>query len=161
MDLDILRQHIDLNNNEWVNIVTTNCYAYALGLDIPQDEITRCAYELGAMYYYFSKAKRHFMLHEKLMQLDFKTLGLSYREVKLDEPLESGEWKIAYFDSVYECGYHFFREIENGIWWHKYDFGYAPTCLDDEKKIITDPTNCHINYRGLEFQKCYVLKRNG
>lgn len=159
MELDTLKNCINLNNNEWKNILTTNCYAYALGLDISQDEITRCAYDLGAMYYFYSKVKRHYLSHEELLKLDLDTLGLSYTEVPLDEPLGEEEWKIAYFDSVYECGYHFFREIENGIWWHKYDFGYQPTCLDDAKKLIVDPTNAKVNYRGLELKKCYLLKR--
>lgn len=159
MDLDTLKKCINLSNDKWENVLSTNCYAYALGLDIPQDEITRCAYELGAMYYFYSKEKRKFRLHEELLKLDLDILSLTYREVSLDEPLKDGEWKIAYFDSIYECGYHFFREIENGVWWHKYDWGYSPTCLDDANNIITDPTKANINYRGLELKKCYLLKR--
>lgn len=66
---------------------------------------------------------------------------------------------LAYFDSEYECGFHFFRQTKNEIWWHKFDYGYISTYLDDDGKIITDPTTCNINFRGLEYQKCFILKR--
>lgn len=160
MELEVLIQYISLNANIWQNNDETNCYAFALGLDIPQEEICRCAYEIGTMYYFYNKTKRRYMHHEELLQLDFKTLKLGYREADIYEPLKEGEWKIAYFDSIYECGFHFFRQTENGVWWHKFDFGYTPTCLDDDNNIITNPTNCHINHRGLEYQKCYILKKN-
>lgn len=159
MELDELKQSINLSNMGWININDTNCYAYALGLDVPQNEICTCAYELGNIYYFYNNVKRCFRYHEELLLNDFKTLGLLYREASLDEEINDDEWKIAYFDSIYECGYHFFRQIENGIWWHKYDWKYAPTCLDDKGLIIEDPTHCNINYRGLVYQKSYILKR--
>lgn len=68
MELDELRRHIILNNCEWKNILTTNCYAYALGLDIPQEKIGNCAYELGNIYYLFHNIKRHFMHHDELLK---------------------------------------------------------------------------------------------
>lgn len=38
---------IDLEKETWDNVNTTNCYAYALGLDVPQIEIKKYAYEPG------------------------------------------------------------------------------------------------------------------
>ncbi len=29
-----------------------------------------------------------------------------------------------------------------------------------DNNVITDPSNCHINYRDLKFQKCYIHKRS-
>lgn len=159
MELEILKKQIDLSDHEWKNISSTNCYAFSLGLDIPQDEICDSAYYVGHIYRYFNNVKPKYMPRDLLLRYDFTTLDLLYRESSIVEKIAAGEWKIAYFDSIYECGFHFFRQTENGIWWHKYDYNYAPTCLDNDNRIITDPTNYNVNLRGLELKKCYILKR--
>lgn len=161
MDLETLKNQINLKEDNWINIDSTNCYAFALGLDIAQDKICESAYYVGHIYRYYSNVKVKYIPRNLLLQHDFETLGLIYRECDLSEKITNGEWKIAYFDdAIYECGFNFFRQTENGIWWHKFDYNYIPTCLDNDKKIITAPTSCNVNQRGLEFQKCYILKRN-
>lgn len=159
MDLKNLRNQIDLKEGNWINNDSTNCYAFALGLDIPQDEICESAYYIGHIYRYYNKVKAKYTPRDLLLQYDIKTLDLIYRESNINEELTNGEWKIAYFDSIYECGFHFFRQTKNGVWWHKFDYSYTPTCLDNDNRIITDPTSCNVNLRGLELQKCYILKR--
>lgn len=159
MDLENLKNQIDLKEGNWINTSSTNCYAFALGLDIPQDKICESAYYVGHIYRHYNHIKARYTPRDLLLQHDFETLSLIYKESNLNDKINKGEWKIAYFDSIYECGFHFFRQTENGIWWHKFDYDYIPTCLDNDDKIITDPTSCNVNLRGLELQKCYILKR--
>lgn len=159
MNLEMLKGQINPWKNTWINIENTNCYAFALGLDIPQEKICECAFDLGHMYRYYNQVKPKYIPHDLLLQYDFKTLELIYRESSINEPLGSQEWKIAYFDTQYECGFHFFRQTENGIWWHKFDYGFIPTCLDEDNKIIANPKDCNVDFRGLNYQKCYTLKK--
>ena len=49
MSLKVLRSLINVNKEGWDNVLYTNCYAYALGLDVPQYEICECAYAPGVM----------------------------------------------------------------------------------------------------------------
>ena len=44
-----LIQMIDLNKVKWENKSTSNCYAFALGLDIPEKKICEAAYVPGVM----------------------------------------------------------------------------------------------------------------
>lgn len=116
MDLKNLKKKIDLKEGNWINTSSTNCYAFALGLDIPQDEICESAYYVGHIYRYYNNIKVQYTPRDLLLQYDFKTLSLIYKECNLNEKINKGEWKIAYFDSIYECGFHFFKQTENGIW---------------------------------------------
>lgn len=159
MDLETLKNQINLKEDNWINIDNTNCYAFSLGLDIPQDRICESAYYVGHIYRYYNSVKAKYIPRDLLLQYDFETLGLIYRESDLNEKIANEEWKIAYFDTIYECGFHFFRQTENGIWWHKFDYNHIPTCLDNDNKIIANPTSCNVDSRGLELQKCYILKR--
>ena len=49
LNLKKIQDYIGLKTDFWVNTTTTNCYAYALGLDIPETNIVEGAYRLGTL----------------------------------------------------------------------------------------------------------------
>lgn len=49
ISVDDLVDYISLTYDYWENAMDTNCYAFALGLDIPEDEIVKNAYQLGVI----------------------------------------------------------------------------------------------------------------
>lgn len=149
---------IDLKYDNWVNNKTTNCYAFALGLDLNQDDICPYAFEIGTMYFHFQNIRRHYIKQLERLKLDLETLNIIYQECAIDAPLNSDEWKIAYFSDTFECGYHFLRQMPNGEWYHKPGFGLLPTNRDLSKEIIKDPRQVVPDYKKLFYKKNYDLK---
>ena len=49
MSLNEIRGKIQMYPENWINMHTTNCYAYALGLDIRQSDICDYAYQPGTI----------------------------------------------------------------------------------------------------------------
>lgn len=168
MNLSDLRKEINLNKKNWKHILTTNCYAYALGLDVPERKIKTFAYAPGTIGSSPTNlvVQRYFTLDELIgnIQDDLIYMGINFREC---DPLESvleDEWKIALFTAFYAfvCydeylyDYHFMRQDENGLWYHKNGYRNKPTNLDSNKNAIYDPRKC--NYRNYEYQLTYKLK---
>lgn len=160
IDLEKLKRSIDINKKEWNNRFSTNCYAYALGLDIPDDDI----YFPGII-----GGDKSLILdcnvfsYDKLINnliLDFMALDLDYRESSSTDIISDFEWKIALLVSEKQgfCDeFHFLRQHKNGIWYHKPGWIFPVTNLDDAGKIITDPSKNHFDYTS--YKGCYVLKK--
>lgn len=172
MSLIELRKSITLNKEVWENIFSTNCYAYALGLDINENNIVSAAYSPGTLSNSkFSFAGKYFFTYSNLLRAlhdDFKFLGIDFKEVDPTDKNKDEEWKIALFtfpppftnkiiknDEILE-DYHFFRQTDSGIWYHKEGWNKAPCCIDDKEMIITDLTKCYLE--NGEYKKCYTLK---
>ena len=168
MSVEELRSKIDLTKKKWKNIRDTNCYAYALGLDVKAQEIMEEAYMPGFMAGYEYYPPYDYTLSNLTTGLykDMDFLGIDIKEVDPKEQLSEEEWKIAlsvlfhpsreknpHEDRI--LSFHFFREI-NGVWVHKPGFKKRITNKDRKRKIITDIENCNIGYHKL--QACYSLK---
>ena len=161
MTPDQIRNSITLYDKEWVNNVNTNCYAFALGLDIDEWDITPNAYQPGMMF-----AKTFDQPYEEVKELSFEErLLMDLELLKIDckeaNPFEKPRctstrvsWLISMFES--ETDVHFLRKNANGIWWHKQGYIFSsPTNLDQYRKLILDPRDCTIgNY---EYKKTYKL----
>lgn len=163
MSLDKVRDNIQIYPENWINIYTTNCYAYALGLDVPEYAICKGAYQPGSfsiddnpliydVYFNYDTLLNN-------LESDFEKLGLSFREVEPDECLNINEWKIAMFtDSCDEdkiVDFHFLRQKSDGCWFHKNGFSGSISKLDRSGKVIVDPKKCYLlNYK---YKKCYAL----
>lgn len=163
-----IRDSINPFKSEWENVGSTNCYTYALGLDITRDFLTvnsnpgsmsNC--ELGFPFDYTELVG--------CLEADFKTLGLSYIEVNSDYILKKDEWKIVLMATATECikytDYHFLRQTETGIWTHKQGFRYKPTDLDSRHNVIVSPEKAIIETDGLflssryDYLKTYCLRK--
>ena len=48
-----LKGKININKKHWYHFIKTNCYAYALGLDINEDRIMKKAYQPGVISDYY------------------------------------------------------------------------------------------------------------
>ena len=163
-----IRNSITLDKRIWENIFETNCYAYALGLDIAESEICDDAYAPGTISNSLkSLANQELFRYSELLEClysDFDALGISYREVLPQEQIPADEWKIALFTSraYYSDNidllddYHFLRQHPNSIWYHKVGWYNYPTNMDDNSKPITNPTNCYLDTRT--YRKCLSLK---
>lgn len=155
---DILREYIDLESNIWINTRTTNCYAYALGLDIGEEKITKHAYTLGVLWGISNNLnirKLNILSYEERLLLDLITLKLDYKEIDPNYICKENEWKIAYMESKYD--YHFLRQKKDGIWYHKLGYWTNPINIDSKNEIITNPEN--IILKDYKYIKTYCLKK--
>lgn len=167
MSLQDIRNSINLNNTNWINISTTNCYAFALGLDINEDDIIENAYVPGTISNSQIKIQDDFIIHDFFKYTDFITnlytdlehLNISFREITPNERISSSEWKIAIFTTPCSNGckdFHFLRLCNDGIWHHKKGYGFYPTIYDDQDKIITNIEKCFLTSK--KYEKCLSLK---
>ena len=168
MDLITIRNSINTNKRRWNNILTTNCYAYALGLDIAENEIKECAYQPGVISCSFESIDRteHFAYSTLIdcIHSDMQKLGIDIREVDPFEIVPDDEWKIALFTvfhayefySEYLSDFHFLRQNKDGIWYHKPGYYKNPTNKDYNRQIITNPLECELYNK--QYRKCYSLK---
>lgn len=121
---------------EWVSIEKTNCYAYALGLDINYDDLGIEGYEPG--FTYKEKLPLHFNGDDLINNVvkDLDNLEIDFRHVNSCYKLCSGEWRIAIFGGyrftdVKFDDFHFMKQTVDGIWIHKPGYYGKPTNLKD------------------------------
>jgi hypothetical protein len=165
-----LRKMITLDKRLWENIFSTNCYAYALGLDIAESEICDSAYVPGTISKsQISLAYQELFRYSELLEClysDFDALGIAYREVLPQEQINTNEWKIALFTTraFYSDNidlledYHFLRQLQNGNWYHKAGWYNYPTNKDNYGNIITNPTDFNLSTRTYRKVLCLKLK---
>lgn len=149
---------IKLKETDWKNIRTTNCYAFALGLDLPEKCIMEKAYNIGTIgqeYFQVRESQIRKYSNALLLELDLIALGIEFMEVGPNEHLKSEQWKIALFNDFEGDEFHFLRQTESGIWYQKWGLG-NPICLDDNYEEIKDIQDCYI--KGYELDCCYSLR---
>lgn len=168
MNLQELRALIDIDKSEWVNIDTTNCYAYALGLDIPEYKIRNAAYVPGviANSNIFLRSQKIFSYDDLLnnMYLDFNGLGIDFREIKPLDEINIDEWKIALFVTrAYSYGgtdfltdFHFLRQHNDGFWYHQDGYHGIISRCDSYNRDIKNPEKCSLMNRT--YKKCLSLR---
>ena len=74
---------------DWKNILKTNCFAFAMGLDIPENDICEQAYSLGKIATELEIYPKNYTYEERFIN-DIKALGLSY-ETSNEKELYSGK----------------------------------------------------------------------
>ena len=149
MCFEDIRNKISLRSN-WNNITTTNSYAYALGLDVSENDITRHAYclgEIGKNLYNLKSEDLDKLSYKQRLFMDLEALNIKYQKVNEKEysPCSIDEdgyltWIIAFYVAYgdYSSDFYFLRKNNDGIWYRKPSYGRYITCLDDNNKIITD-----------------------
>ena len=168
---DEIRSQIVLKEHHWQNIRVTNCYAFALGLDVPGKR-NDYHYQLGDFYCHITgNSCKDVHSYNKKLLMDLDALELEPEEVDPNEPTtinitydENGNtiinysWLIAYFYSEQRGDYHFLRKTPSGIWWHKQGFDSSPDYHSTTGiTVLRDPTERSIiwNYK---YMKTYRLK---
>ena len=173
VNIDEIKNKIILKEKYWVNIYSTNCYAFALGLDIPEKDMP-FAYQPGSIYCHVNGVAYddvRYNRYEKNLLLDLEALELEHEEADPNENTtinisydENGNaiveysWLIALLKSEQRNDYHFLRKTPNGIWYHKQGWTGCPDCHNDSgTKILRDPTIKHLFYHD-EYVNTYRLK---
>lgn len=165
-NLKDIRNNINIYQDNWNNIETTNCYAFALGIDMDKNIINKYAYNPGVISNSPIILSKHtaFKYEDLLNNIinDLTYLGINYEEINPNDLIDINEWKVAIFLKYYKyrctnliTDYHFLREI-NGIWYHKQGFNSYPTNLDSDDKIIDNLVKANI--KDYEYKSCYKLK---
>lgn len=170
LSIDEIKQLISLKEEYWEYDLDTNCYAFALGLDFPENEIVKNAYQLGIIGATINNRpinQLKKMTFEERLFLDLRTLKINYEEVLPSE--KSGfdfytkndgitylnnYWLIALFSN--DKNFHFLRKSYDGIWYQKHGYFASPINYDNDKRIITNPKQCNIT--GYQYIKTYKLK---
>lgn len=162
MSLNEIRGKIQMYPENWVNMYSTNCYAYALGLDIRQSDICDYAYQPGTISETTNIFELKYFSYDMLIkgiESDLELLQIAYRNVEEDEKLALNEWKIALFVNGYHeslIDFHFLRQKENGIWLHKN--GYDGTIIKKDRycRNIIIPSEAKLY--PYTYKKCYALR---
>ena len=143
-----IKDLISLREEYWENDFDTNCYAFALGLDIPENEIMKNAYQLGVIGATVKQIPMEVLkkltLEERLL-LDLEVLGIKRQDSTIYD--SSGFWVgNNYIDnwwiiSLLSNGknFHFIRKSYDGIWYQKWGYFAPVTNFDFDKRIITNP----------------------
>ena len=167
MSLDEIRNRIDILKWDWDNLYTTNCYAYALGLDIPENDICKYAYDPGTiskscpLYIPYSYNQ---LINNVLADLEI--LNIEHRFIHPSDSILPDEWKIAIFIpkiySLYQLeDYHFIRQRNDGLWYYKNGITGPISNLDTYDQFITDPTTCFFKEYMYTDSLCLKLKKPG
>lgn len=164
-----IEEYIQLERKIWKHIFTTNCYAFALGLDKREESICSCAYIPGNMGDSESKIQfKHFFSYSDLVKnifddLDF--LKIAVRRINPREQIDDDSWKIALFTRFlayedyieYISDFHFLRELSDGTWMHKEGWWKYPTCRDSKRVKIVSPDSCYI--KNFDYRMTLKLRK--
>ncbi len=163
MSLEKIRNMIDVNKTTWQNIYTTNCYAYALGLDIPEKNICKYAYDPGTIGNSQNPLITPFSYNVLVdnVLLDLEALRINYDFIKPTDEIDEDEWKISlYIPQIYSLhdldDFHFIRYRNNGYWYHKNGIKGYISNLDYYDQPIRNPITCDLN--GYTYMDCLKLK---
>lgn len=169
ISIDQIRQQIQVYPQSWIHLFETNCYAYALGLDIKQKQICPGAYAPGTISQtneIFFQTKFSYDNLIDGIESDFNLLGIDYREGLPDEKIPNDMWKVALFvryEKVLNIStwafentnlltdYHFIRANSNNIWTYKNGFS-------GHIERTKEPIHSNFHYDDYEYQKCYILR---
>lgn len=168
MDLNEIKGKIQMYPENWQNLKETNCYAYALGLDISENKICNFAYQPGMISETLNLPNMDHFSYQNLVkgvESDLEYLGLSYREIDPKDDIQLDEWKIALMiencndDSEDELdNFHFLRTNKNNNWVHKCSYLDPISKKDNLQQTIEDPRECELS--PYQYKKCYALKIN-
>ena len=168
MSLGDIKKQMKFNcRGFWNHLLSTNCYAFALGLDIPEDNILMAAYNpgtIGSITFNIKSSELNKMSLEERIYLDLRALDISYSECSpleksinyFDEDYIIEQWIIAIFKGERK-DFHFMRKSWDNDWWHKrgYNLEY-PINYDAKYDIIYNPLECSID-KSYKYVKCLKL----
>lgn len=166
-----IREEMGPVEGYWNYTDSTNCYAFALGLDVPESRILKHAYQLGVIGATIKNIPiryLRYMTYEERLFLDMEALKITCEKTSMDsmpafyetKKYSYTKWVISLLEN--EDDFHFLRKYHNGIWYHKRGYTKYPTNLDSNKQIITDLNKCSISdyhYVGTYLLECKTKRR--
>lgn len=133
---------------DWKNLTTTNCLAFALGLDLPDPNCT----QFYGSFYSISHPDANFEEKEKIPPAVFamyftdtcKVLGLNCRRITTPNDATADEYVMALWGmyskpdnkrstitkTVYSHDYHVIRRNLDGTWIHKEGWSSRPEVVE-------------------------------
>lgn len=169
MDYKSIRDSIDLKENNWNNIKTTNCYAFALGLDIPSGVIMTFGMEypyrvgsIGRFKYDYDYYDMYGLTLEERLYLDLDALGIDHRKANQNEETKCDNnnlnWLVAMYKDKNTPDFHFLRKGSNNFWIHKLGRDGDISIIDANGRLITDLENASFYYEHEYETVDYELK---
>lgn len=156
--LEEIRDSIDIAKKVWIHRQVTNCYAYALGIDmhLPID-----SFQPGALSGYMIVPPFSYTEIIRAIIADFNALGIDYGSIDPNSPVKNEEWKIVLLLSSKDASsrfhnFHFIRQFEDGRWFHKLGYSRKITNLDDNGDTITNPEKAR--FKDLSYDSCFRLR---
>lgn len=156
--LEEIRDSIDIAKKVWIHRQVTNCYAYALGIDmhLPID-----SFQPGAFSGYMIVPPFSYTEIIRAIVADFNALGIDYGSIDPKDSIKDDSWKIALLLPGKDVSsrfhnFHFIRQFEDGIWYHKRGYGSRITNLDDYDDTITNPERAR--FKDLSYDSCFRLR---
>ena len=153
MSCEEIRQAISIKEDDWEYTQDTNCYAFALGLDIKENDIVKNAYQLGVIGFIINNISidelKKMSLKERLL-MDLKAL-----KIHCEDSLESATSDLRvgqkYSDlwwiiSLLTDGkrFHFMRKSYSGIWYQKWGYLAPVINYDFDRKVIANPSKANL-----------------
>lgn len=164
-DIKKLSKLVGPFKEDWVNTKNTNCYAYALGLDVSIYDLDIEEFSPGFTFGEIPKCYSKESLLEYIVK-DLDNLKIDFRFVNDYYKLGGNEWKVAIFGGQeYSCDsfddFHFLRQTIDGIWTHKTGYYDEPTNMDSKKKVIESPILCNLDSDNVNYKyiKTLCLRR--
>ena len=142
---------IDLKTDNWMFSSSTNCYAFALGLDVPYSEISHHAYMVGCFAEDYLKSKNidvYDLDFEQSFLEDLDYLGITHEEVIpecviKEDSLEYSSFLVSLFFSHND--FHFLRKNQyDNLWYHKQGYLDLPRNRDSEGILIQNPRDAFL-----------------
>lgn len=145
MDANKIKSLISLKSDDWENTVKTNCYVFALGLDVPENQICLSAYQVGVIgceIFGWDKKTLYKLDYEQRFQLDLNALKIGFTQIVEDKTAGvyiNGNYNCTFWDVLlfsYGLGdidFHFARRNDEGKLWHKSGYFASPKeCTEEE-----------------------------
>ena len=162
-----IKRMIELKTTSWAHVGLTNCYAFALGLDVCYFDISRNAYAPGIFFERRYKTSTKGLSFEEKLIRDLDALEIDYQETdpftKIDP---NNKEKVEYLITLLEGhgDFHFLRKDNvNHTWYHKRGWVEYPKNTDDQGLIIINPKSAIISdYQVVKtYQLSFERKRGG
>lgn len=162
MSIEEIRNKINVYKKHWLHKYTTNCYAYALGLDVPEYKICYHAYQPGVMSGNQKVDYDSFSYDDLIANIytDFETLGIEVHKIYPLQEVNKDMWKISLFipekDPDNLDDFHFLKCLPDNTWNHKYGYNGQIINFDDNDRTITNPEECYLE--DLKYDKTFGLR---
>lgn len=143
--LSSIKDNIRLNHSIWINNEYSNCYMYALNIDMDITKLDTDGYfRIGELCGLADNPKYSF---DEIIYKDADELDIDLKEVASDYNLKDDEWKIALFLGKNPDGhteFHFCKQNPGEGWSHKNGWYQKIRYTDCLGELIDDPVYAYM-----------------
>lgn len=100
-------------------------------------------------------------IHRQVTNCYAYALGIDYGSIDPKDPIKDDSWKIALLLPGKDASsrfnnFHFIRQREDGLWYHKKGYGGEITKFDDYDFLIKNPEEAL--FKHLKYDSCFQLR---